>query len=212
MEIILVRHGPSAMPKESRISGCDIGQWVTRYDDIGIARHAPPPEDVRRLVAAAGCVVASGLRRSVESAAWLAASVDIRVDPELCEAPLPDSLGVPVRLPPGVWMVLARVAWWFRWCRSGETIDETRQRAIRTADRLCALAGEHRSVAVIGHGMFNRFIARELMRRGWHGPTFLPAAHWAAARFVRPEQPVSLVPELTAAGTDARGPRLRARS
>jgi broad specificity phosphatase PhoE len=188
MEIVLVRHGRPALPPQRPISGRRIGQWVRAYDEVGIA-HGAPPEQVRRLVAAAGCVVTSDLRRSVESAARLTSSHDVRVDPDLREAPLPDSLGLAMPMPPGVWIVLARIVWWLRWCASEENVDATRQRADRVASRLCALAAEHGSVAVVGHGMFNRYVARQLVTRGWRGPTFMPATYWSAARFRRSATP-----------------------
>ena len=174
MEIVLVRHGRPALPPQRPISGRTIGEWVRAYDEVGITEGAPP-ENLARLVATAGCVVTSDLRRSVESARRLASSCDVRVDPELREAPLPESLGLTMRMPPGVWLVLARVVWWLRWCAIEEDVDATRQRADRVASRLCALAGEHGSVAVVGHGIFNRYVARQLVKRGWRGPTFMPA-------------------------------------
>jgi broad specificity phosphatase PhoE len=138
---------------------------------------------VSRLVASAGRVVTSNLRRCVESAAWLAPSADIQIDHELREAALPDSLGTSVRMWPGPRIVLARLAWWLNWRQSVEPVRGARQRARQAAERLCSLAREHRSVAVVGHGIFNRFIARQLSRRGWCGPAILPTAHWAIAKF-----------------------------
>jgi broad specificity phosphatase PhoE len=82
-------------------------------------------------------------------------------------------------------VVLARVAWWLNWCQSEETIATTQQRAGRVADRLEVLAAEHGSVLAIGHGMFNRFVARQLLRRGWRGPKVLPPGYWAVAQFDR---------------------------
>jgi broad specificity phosphatase PhoE len=190
MEILLVRHGRPEGLVRNPISSRDVGQWVRRYNESGIDQRLMPPESVSRLVASAGCVVASNLRRSVESAAVLAPSRDVHIDPELREAVLPDSLGISVRMPPDVWVVLARVAWWLDWCRSEETVDATRRRAGRAADRLSVLAREHESVAVVGHGMFNWFIARELVKRGWRGPMMLPGAYWAWARFMPRRLPV----------------------
>jgi hypothetical protein len=112
------------------------------------------------MAASAGCVLVSNLRRAKESAAWLAASKDVWVDPELREAALPDSLALSIPLSPRMWVALARVA-----------------------DRLGALAAVYGSVITIGHGMFNRFVARQLRRRGWRGPKVLPRAYWAAAEF-----------------------------
>jgi broad specificity phosphatase PhoE len=190
MEIVLVRHGKPASLTAASISGHDVGRWVRRYNEFGITREIEPPARVRRLVSSAGCVVASDLRRSIESATWLASSREVQIDPDLREAVLPDSMGVSMRLPPRAWVVIARVAWWLGCCRSSETIEATRHRVRRATDRLCTLAGEHRVVLVVGHGMLNRFIATQLLSLGWRGPRLLPRAYWAAARFVRAEQPV----------------------
>jgi broad specificity phosphatase PhoE len=183
MRIVLVRHGKPDGVRADSISGYDIGRWLRQYDDAGISRELAPPPSVRELATSAGCVLVSGLRRAMESAAWLAGSKDVRVDPELREAALPESLAISIRLSPRVWVVLARVAWWVDWCESHETITMTRQRADRVADRLCALAAEHGSVMATGHGMFNRFIASRLRRQGWRGPKVLSRMYWAAAEF-----------------------------
>jgi broad specificity phosphatase PhoE len=186
MEIILVRHGRPAALTGTPISGHDVGQWVRRYDELGITKELEPPEPVRRLASSAGCVVASDLRRSIESATWLASPREVRIDPDLREAVLPDSMGVSLRMPPGAWLVVARVAWSLNCCPSSETMEATRHRASRATDRLCALAGDYGAVLVVGHGIFNRFVAMQLLRRGWRGPRLLPTAHWAASRFVQP--------------------------
>ena len=190
MRIVLVRHGKPSAVSVAPIAGHDIGRWVRHYNDAGITRELAPPVVVCDLASSAGCVVVSTLRRARESAAWLAASKDVRVDPELREAALPESLATSIRLPPGAWVVLARVAWWLNWSESDETIAMTRLRAGRVADRLGALAAEHGSVMAIGHGMFNRFVARELRRRGWRGPTVLPRVYWSVAQFDHAERPV----------------------
>jgi broad specificity phosphatase PhoE len=185
VEIILVRHGPPARLDRSPITGREISAWTKQYDEAGIDRSCRPPEFVSRLVAAARWVVASNLRRSVESASLLVSPSDVHIDPELREAVLPPSIGVSIRMSPGIWVAVARVAWWLDWCPSDETLRATRQRAVRSADRLCSLARTRGSVAVVGHGMFNRMIARQLARRGWRGPIVVPRAYWGAARFTR---------------------------
>ena len=190
MEIVILRHGKPASVPAGSIAGHEIGRWVARYNELGINLQLPPPEPVQRLVTAAGCLLASDLRRSVESAQRFFSQCKIRVDPDLREAALPQSLGVPIRMPPGVWVVLARLAWWVNIGGAAESLAATRRRASRVAERLCALAAENGAVGVVGHGMFNRFIAAQLRKRGWQGPVFLPTAYWAVARFVYAERAV----------------------
>lgn len=81
---------------------------------------------------------------------------------------------------------MARVAWWLNWGDSDETIRMARQRAIRMTEHLETLAARHGSVAAVGHGMFNRFVASELRARGWDGPRVLPHGYWAVAQFAKP--------------------------
>lgn len=182
MEIVLVRHGRPSPLAGRMVSGRKVGDWVAGYNAAGLAETVAPPRAVQELVKSAGCVLASDLLRSLESARLLAPT-GVRIDADLREAVLPSSMGVSFRLPASVWVVIARVAWWLNCRRSEEPIAAARARARRVADRLCALASRHGTVAVIGHGVFNRFIARQLVKRGWQGPRFLPNGHWSASRF-----------------------------
>jgi broad specificity phosphatase PhoE len=188
MEIVLARHGQPLVRHVAAISGHELAAWVRRYNEAGITRDVPPPQRVRQCAASSGRVVASDLPRSIESAIWLAN--DVQIEPDLREAGLPDGIGVSVRLPPAAWVAIARVAWWLNCGGSVETVAVARARARIATDRLCAIAAEHHTVLVVGHGMFNRFVATCLRNRGWHGPRMLPTAYWATAKFVRTEQSV----------------------
>jgi broad specificity phosphatase PhoE len=183
VRILLVRHGKPACPRPSTISGRSIGEWTRAYDGSGIDVTLAPPARLRELSSSADCIVASDLPRARESAAALAGTRSVIVDPGLREAPLPPSLGVSLRLPLGAWIVIARLAWFLNIGDASETVAETRARAARMTDRLVALAGEHDCVMAVGHGMFNRFLARELRRRGWRGPRAMPGGYWSAAEF-----------------------------
>lgn len=189
MRIVLVRHGRPDAVNVASISGREIGQWTRHYNSVGVARSLPPPEPLRLLASEADCVVASNLRRARASAEWLAGDATVRSDPELREAALPESLRIPLRLPPGTWIVLARVLWLLNACAARETIAQARQRAERVANRLEALAAEHDTVMAVGHGMFNRFVASRLRRHGWQGPRSLPRQYWTAAEFTRRAEP-----------------------
>ena len=184
MLIALTRHGRPIAPRTTPISGRDIGEWVRRYNDAGVVRSVAPPASLRQLAAQSPCVLASDMRRSVESAAWLVPPGEVRIDADLREAGLPETIGLPIRMSPRAWVAIARALWWFNLCAAPETIGEARRRAVKMTDRLCLLAGEHESVLVIGHGMFNRFLAGELLKRGWRGPRMFPLDHWATARYV----------------------------
>lgn len=143
-EIILARHGRPLLKDVSRITGPEIGAWVRRYDECGINPDFPPPDALRQLAASAGCILSSDLPRSRESASCL--SDTAVVDAHLREAGLPHRISIPIRLHPGICVVLARVSWWMNWSTAAETIADTRARARHVTDRLCKRAHEHGTI------------------------------------------------------------------
>jgi broad specificity phosphatase PhoE len=183
MVIALARHGRPIVPNARPISGRDLSEWLRRYDDAGIERSAAPPASLRRLAAASACVLASDSRRSIESAAWLVPRREVRIEADLREAGLPETIDLSMRMSPRAWAAVARGLWWLNLAAASETIGMVRRRAVKMTDRLCALADEHDAVLVIGHGVFNRFVAAELRRRGWQGPRVLPPGYWATATY-----------------------------
>jgi broad specificity phosphatase PhoE len=183
MLIALARHGRPIVPSVTPISGRDLGEWLRRYNDAGVARSVAPPPSLRRLAASSRCVLASDSRRSIESAAWLVPRRDVRIEADLREAGLPETIEMSMRMSPRAWVAIARVLWWLNLGAAPETIGMVRRRAVKMAERLCALADEHDAVLVIGHGVFNRFVAAELRKRGWQGPRVLPAGYWATAAY-----------------------------
>lgn len=45
--------------------------------------------------------------------------------------------------------------------------------------RLIELAEEHQKVLLVGHGFINHFIAKELQKGGWYGPTRPGKRFWS---------------------------------
>src|SRR4051794_23792169 len=105
MRIVLVRHGKPDGVDARPISGRAIGDWVRGYDAVGVSRGFAPSARLVDLANGTTCLVASDLTRARQSAAWLAGTRDVIVDAGLREAVLPNSLGISLTLPPGVWVV-----------------------------------------------------------------------------------------------------------
>src|SRR6187549_676652 len=71
--IVLVRHGPSAHVAEARLlDRAALQQWRSAYDDAGIRPSELPPHALIAQAAAANHVIASDMRRAMESASRLA--------------------------------------------------------------------------------------------------------------------------------------------
>jgi broad specificity phosphatase PhoE len=187
MRILLVRHGhPDVTTDERRpIAGTELGRWYRRYNEVGLAPVSSPPDGLRAAAATAGCLVASDLRRAIESARLLARSKPVQLDSDLREVGFPEGLNASTRLSPGVWVMIARAAWLLDRCDCEEPKSAARQRAARLVDHLSNLAYEHGSVIAVGHGWFNLFVGRELRRRHWNGPHLMPSGYWSSAQFER---------------------------
>jgi broad specificity phosphatase PhoE len=191
--IVLARHGRPDLPAEARqpICGREIGRWYRSYDASGIVAGAEVPTALRDAARAAGCVVASDTRRAIESAARLTAADTIRIEASLREVGFPESLDSSLRLSPNLWVFIARAAQMLDRHDDEGGRAAVRTRAAAMADTLAQLADDHRSVVAIGHGWFNRFVARELRRQGWHGPRLVPSGYWSSVTYEHESDPAS---------------------
>jgi broad specificity phosphatase PhoE len=187
LRIVLARHGRPDLPVETRqpICGREIGRWYRRYDASGILAGLAAPPALREAARTAGCVAASDTRRAIESAACLTDAGAIRVEASLREVGFPESLNSSLRLSPNLWVFLARTSQMLDRDDEEGGRAAVRARAAVAAGALARLADDHQSVVAIGHGWFNRFVARELRRRGWQGPRFVPSGYWSSVTYER---------------------------
>ena len=156
----------------------DMGDALSAYDEAGIEQPHPGGR-VHRIMAslidAAGLeesrvqVLASDLQRSVESAKLLFPNIEAdATNPLYREAGLPTRLplcGLTMRFSAAV--AVARVLWMLGIHQHAESYEMAAARAQRAAEALARRAMEFDCVILVGHGYFNRLIARELKQIGW---------------------------------------------
>jgi broad specificity phosphatase PhoE len=136
-----------------------------------------PSEEVEACARNAGSVITSTMNRSRASAERIAPGRAHLSDPVFNESTLPRfNLGLP--LPPKLWDLIARIAWFCGWSPDGESLSEARERARRGARLLAELAHAHGSVMLVGHGIMNALIRHELRRAGWK-TSGLRSAYWS---------------------------------
>lgn len=180
-----MRHGRLTWDFETPIPGRAFGEWLHGENHAPIDPSHRPSAKLQELVRAADAVVASPLRRSLESAALLAPTASPLVDGCFREAELPCAFRSGLRLSPNSWALLARVAWFCGWSAGVETFGGARGRARRAAEMLAAHAAARGPVVLVGHGLFNVFIAARLRAAGWKGPVLPPRSHWGFAVYER---------------------------
>jgi broad specificity phosphatase PhoE len=177
MEIVLARHGRPKLVHRTWIIPGQLTDWIRAYDEGGVFVE-DVPDDARIKASESGCIVSSPLRRCLESARALASSRDMRIEEVLREAELPHaSWGFP-RLPLSVWSAIFRTAWFCGYSANSEPLVMARSRARSAASRLIDLASEHQSVFLVGHGVINVLIAKELLLQGWMGPMWPANRYW----------------------------------
>ena len=183
-KIILMRHGEPTSRYSAWIAGREFGEWVRSFDQGGIKEAMLIPDEVRQLASTIGLVISSDLLRATQSAARLARKT--LIDADLREAGLVESFRTSLRAPVSLWLAAARLAWRLDVTSSQEPLAAARARAQRVTDNVISLAREHRSVLVVGHGVFNSLIARRLRALGWSGPLVPPSRYWSVATYRPP--------------------------
>jgi broad specificity phosphatase PhoE len=189
LKIILVRHGRPVFDHRGWIAPQDMAARIAAYKEAGIQISAGADAKVdgegRAYGAAgvtardAGCIVASDLPRSVQSARALANGREVLCESLFREADMPHGMwGWPL-LPYRLWCAVFRVAWLCGFSGQAESRADAEARARDGSQRLMELARERGSVLLVGHGVINRLIARALLARGAMGPRRLANGYWS---------------------------------
>lgn len=178
MEIVLLRHGKPDMPVWDRIKPVDLHKWIASYNSSGIDGDYPSTKAAIQIANRCNAVVCSDFPRSIQSAASLGITKPLEIEPVYREFDLPYSNWQIPKLPPHLWAVLFRALWLLGYSKNGESLKNAKKRSINCADRLISLSKEYTSVMLVGHGFTNRFIAKELLSLGWHGPNMPGNKYW----------------------------------
>jgi len=182
MKIVLLRHGRTNLPPWPWIRAGELGRWIAAYNASGI-RDIAPPAAARGAADQCTLIVTSDLLRSMESGRVLGSKTPMRSDGLFREAGLPYGPMAFLKMPPFVWAVLFRILWAFGYKDNGESIQVFRERARNAAMLLISLAREHGSVLLVGHGLINRYIARDLLSAGWRGSGRTKIRHWGFTEY-----------------------------
>jgi broad specificity phosphatase PhoE len=185
--IVLVRHGPSAhVHTLGAIDHSGVKKWLDSYDTAGIQAASEPPAALVKIAADAAHIIASDLRRAIESAERLAPRRLVRVSELLRETPL-SIPRLPNRLPLGAWDTLMHLNWFYRIVRGTDTAEPDRARAAIAAEWLAGIVGDSSTALVVTHGVFRRQLAQQLMLCGWANSGRQGGyRNWSAWHFARP--------------------------
>lgn len=184
--IVLVRHGPSAHTRPNGlIDRAEVQKWRDSYDSAGIVGTGTPPAALVTLASEASHVIASDLRRAVQSAEQLAPGRELLVSKLLRESPLAVP-SWPTRLPFVAWGALIHLRWSYEMLRGIDEAEPDRDRARAAADWLSGIVASGQTAVVVTHGVFRRMLAQQLVASGWasvsrHGGY----SHWSTWHLIQ---------------------------
>ncbi|WP_370973293.1 histidine phosphatase family protein [Enterobacter wuhouensis] len=180
MEIILMRHGKPAFTGSAKVTSREMSNWIAEYD-LSDTGEDIPLESSKLLAFSASRIISSPLPRALSSLKALGLEPDV-IDKVFREAGLP-VFHMPVfRLSPTVWAAFFRVMWLCGISRNVERVGIAKRRAIQAADILVAFAkGSDGPVLLMGHGVMNRLIARELRSLGFKEYCCQGNGYWNAS-------------------------------
>ena len=183
MEISLIRHGKPVTPSLARLSAYSFINWVTQYNLSGLCPSSTPTEEAKSKAQTCHAIVCSSLTRSIESAHLLAEKAEIISSSLFNEADLPIAKWHSLKLSPKAWAVIFRVIWLLGYSSNSESYKEAKERAKKSVEQLEEFAHKYKSVLFVGHGVYNRLLAKELKAKGWLGPNNPGTKHWALSTY-----------------------------
>ena len=178
MEITLVRHGKPTVNAQEWISGYEIPRFASRYQAAKVSNDSLPSGELRTLIQSAKAVFTSDLPRSIHSAQILEPSTLAVSNSIFREIEFMFQVPINLRLPALIWIILARLLWGLGYSPYSQSQLDARNQAQQAADFLEQKSSEIGSIVLVGHGLTNLFIARELKKRGWRGSQPLNMSHW----------------------------------
>ncbi len=161
-KIILLRHAEVDISSDKRIFASEFGRWISKYDSSDIKFKFSSKSEIEHLLNDADILVGSSLKRSTESIEIFGKS-DFVIDAVFNEAELPYADWRFFRLNPKIWLVVFRVLWFLGYYKNSESFKMFKLRAKRATKSLIDLSSEDKTVVLVGHGIMNSFIRKELL-------------------------------------------------
>ena len=66
----------------------------------------------------------------------------------------------------------------FGYSKNSESLQETKQRVKIATQKLLELSKDNDTILLVGHGVFNRFIRKELIRNQWNQTKKSGSKNW----------------------------------
>jgi len=166
-KIILLRHGEVAIENYKNISAKEFGKWIVAYNNADIKSEFSSKEEINNLLNKTDILICSNLKRSIRSIE-IFNKTPFKTSAIFNEAELPFSNWNLLKLNPTIWLVFFRILWLFGYSQNCESYKQTKQRAKIATQKLIELSKQNKTIILVGHGIMNKLIQKELILKNWH--------------------------------------------
>lgn len=180
MEIILLRHGKPDVELSGYLNAEEFKQLVEVYAKSGVQDL---PEKKLKGYFNTYYVVCSDLSRSIESVKKLGLNKVHLSEALFRETNIPHFDKSFLKLHVTVWLIVLRIMWLFGFKKNGESFSEAKNRAKDAAIKLIDLAKENKKVILVGHGLMNRLIAKQLLFNQWQERGKSGKRYWGFVKY-----------------------------
>ncbi|NLG18335.1 MAG: phosphoglycerate mutase family protein [Fibrobacter sp.] len=167
--ITLIRHGePEANEEYSAfalVAGEDIKNFLKKWNRCELSSRNEIPASLKEIIKSGDFYISSDLKRTKQSFQMLGVN-EFETNELFNEARLPHGIGKSIKLPFVFWLIALRILWRFGLSSNSESYKDFTDRIKEGTDMI----EENRDVnhtILMAHGFVNRFLKKELLRRGW---------------------------------------------
>jgi broad specificity phosphatase PhoE len=164
-KIILIRHAKVVIDGSHWLNSQELKEWIVAYN-LAPIEHSVREEQLIEELKEADFVLTSALRRTIDTVELLDGEINLS-SMVFNELDTPEYNILWLKLRPSSWLTLFRVLQMLGIKTKNSFLQKSKERAKKGADILESKLNGNNTVALVGHGGLNHFLAKELKRRGF---------------------------------------------
>lgn len=182
-----MRHGKPEMDlnaiRKIRMSPHEMGQIIRDYENSELNCQQQIPTDSNDIANQCDVFFASELVRAQSSIMMLDKPSDVIYNSCFNESNLPYQNWRSPKFTFFTWAILFRIAWMLGFNKNGESIKSGQERAQIAATKLINHTSSDQNTLLLGHGIMNRLVAKQLKQNAWRQTYNSGNGYWSYVVF-----------------------------
>lgn len=165
-KITFIRHAKVDMDSSKPVTAKMLKSWEESYNNAPVIQEIPQEDAIYKAFDEADFILSSTLRRTQDTVRILGNSIH-ESNTLFNEAQIPILNGHFIKLKPKSWLVWFRIFSLLGFGRWAVTLKETKMQAKEASRVLLRRSKEHDNIILVGHGVMNWLIRKELLASEW---------------------------------------------